>query len=222
MKPCDDYGPNIVGPCHVKEVRRHILYNLGQNIKQCRRRNEETLDELAYALNIEKSTLSKYENGELEIPSSTLPMIAGRYNASLSELFGEELPTKNNLEIELFKDMIKKIMCKIDDITLDKCYYENIFVNYFMRYLATDQLESFDTYYAVSLLLEQIDNLHINGYKEMDFEMKKVKMMNEFLANLIQIRENEYKINYSVFMNDLITVLSDKHKRNWNDYYEFK
>ncbi len=56
----------------------------------------------------------------------------------------------------------------------------------------------------------------------MDFEMKKVKMMNEFLANLIQIRENEYKINYSVFMNDLITVLSDKHKRNWNDYYEFK
>ncbi len=165
MKPCDDYGPNIVGPCHVKEVRRHILYNLGQNIKQCRRRNEETLDELAYALNIEKSTLSKYENGELEIPSSTLPMIAGRYNASLSELFGEELPTKNNLEIELFKDMIKKIMCKIDDITLDKCYYENIFVNYFMRYLATDQLESFDTYYAVSLLLEQIDNLHINGYK---------------------------------------------------------
>lgn len=221
MNSYDDYGPHIVSKSNLAEAKWRILSELGYTIRALRKQNGETLEELANELNITKSTLSKYENGFLEIPSSTLPVIAGRYKVSVSELYNEDLVAQNSYQEEAYKEMIKNITNSLENTIFDHSYYVNIFCNYFNRYLSTTEPESFDIYYIVSLFLEQITNMYINGHKEKDFNMKKVKILDEFLERLDKVRDNNYKLNCSVFMHELSKDLSDNNFRTMKDLYEY-
>lgn len=218
MNSYDDYGPHIVDACIVKQAKWRILFELGYTIRELRKQNGETLEELANALDITKSTLSKYENGLLEIPSSILPIIAGRYKVSVSELYDEDLRAKNSYQVEAYKEMIKNITSNIDNTIFDECYYVNIFCNYFNRYLSTTEPESFDIYYAVCLFLEQITNMYVNGHKEKNFNIKKDKILDEFIERLDKVHDNNYKINSSIFIHELSNDLSDNKFRTMKDF----
>lgn len=218
MKRWREYGADNVGPGHVKEAKKYILEELGLNIRKIRKQNNETLEDLANALNITKSTLSQYENGHIDISAAIITIIAARYKVSISELYGEEITTENFHQIDFFKAMISNSLINENDIFLDEIYYENILSNYFNKYLATDRSDSFDKYFAVSSLLEQIDNLHIYGLNGTDYEIMKNKIIDNFLHKIDKIRVNNYTKRSSVFMNDLITTLSDEKHRNMNDF----
>jgi len=221
MKPSKQYGTDKVDSCHVLEVKRYILDELGLNIRKIRKQNNETQEELASALNITKSTLSQYENGHIDISAAIITIIAARYKVSISEIYGEEVTTENFNQIDFFKAMISNFLINENDIFLDEIYYENILSNYFNRYLATDRSDSFDTYFAVSSLLEQIDNLHIYGLNGTDYDILKSKIIDNFLNKIDKIRVNDYTKSSSVFMNDLITTLSDEKSRNMNDFSRY-
>jgi transcriptional regulator with XRE-family HTH domain len=214
MKFYDVYGKNNINPTCVKEVRNHLKFYLGDQIRRIRKAHHETLDELANELNIDKTTLSKYENATIEMPSTLVPLIAARYNISISELYGEEKFS----QLEDLRMMIRDILNIKGDITLDYNYFENILIKYFYSYFDTDQPRAFDMYYTFSVFLEQVD-LYFDEQNSINFESKKNEILNNFLLQIYRILHNNYKINRSVYnISDLINILSDNKMRTWDDY----
>ena len=59
-----------------------------QRIKDMREDNDLGQKELAKILNVSQSTYSRYETGQLDIPSGTLIALAKLYNVSVDYLLG--------------------------------------------------------------------------------------------------------------------------------------
>ena len=66
----------------------------GEKIRQLRKDNKITQTELGKILNVEKSTISMYENNNTQPPSQTLALIAKYFNVSTDYLLGNETPPK--------------------------------------------------------------------------------------------------------------------------------
>lgn len=87
---------------------------VGEKIKQLRKDNKITQTELGKVLNVEKSTISMYENNNTQPPIQTLSAIAKYFNVSTDYLLGNETPTlteKDEKDIaksmERLKDQLK-------------------------------------------------------------------------------------------------------------------
>lgn len=59
-----------------------------QHIKDLREDNDLTQKQIAELLNISQTTYSRYENGVLDIPSSSLIILARYYKTSVDYLLG--------------------------------------------------------------------------------------------------------------------------------------
>lgn len=64
---------------------------LAQNLKYLRQQNGEQLKELAQLLNISESTMSKYENGFIELDIKKIVVISKHYKISLDDLVLKDL-----------------------------------------------------------------------------------------------------------------------------------
>lgn len=62
-----------------RDVQTTARYARGQNLKQ---------RELAEMLNVSQTTYSRYESGELDIPSAALIKLADFYNVSVDYILG--------------------------------------------------------------------------------------------------------------------------------------
>ncbi len=68
-----------------------LLKEIGDNIKLYRKAKGYTLDELAKIINKSKSTLSKYENGQISIDIATLVTICSTLELPLSRLMQQKI-----------------------------------------------------------------------------------------------------------------------------------
>ncbi len=66
-----------------------------KNIKNLRENKDLTQKEVAEILNVSQTTYSRYENGKLNIPSTTLIRLSKFYNISVDYLLGIEKDNKS-------------------------------------------------------------------------------------------------------------------------------
>ena len=83
---------------------------VGEKIKQLRKDNKITQTELGKILNVEKSTISMYENNNTQPPIQTLSTIAKYFNVTTDYLLGNETKNKeHNLPDKDEKDIAKSM-----------------------------------------------------------------------------------------------------------------
>lgn len=82
----------------LEDCRADNLKRIGSVIRTKRKRAGISEKELAKELNVTKSTISRYENGEMEIPASVLPLICEICSFSMHDYAkafdGEETQTE--------------------------------------------------------------------------------------------------------------------------------
>lgn len=69
-----------------KNLRSRISRTLGKSIRERRDRVKKTQVELAKDLNVSRSTISMWENGSVDVPSSYLPGLFAHLNISPTAL----------------------------------------------------------------------------------------------------------------------------------------
>lgn len=70
-------------------------------IKELRELNKETQEELGKLLNVSKATISKYENGSVDVSNDTLIKLANHFNVTTDYLLGRiDKPNEKNIEDE--------------------------------------------------------------------------------------------------------------------------
>lgn len=93
----------------------------GEKIRQLRKDNKITQAELGKILNVEKSTISMYENNNTQPPSQTLALIAKYFNVSTDYLLGNETPAKFKPQLtdKDKKDIAKQVEDMLDGLDAD-------------------------------------------------------------------------------------------------------
>jgi len=65
-----------------------VVMEMYQRIRDLREDNDLSQKEVAGRLNVSQSTYSRYENGQLDIPSGILIALSKMYNVSVDYLLG--------------------------------------------------------------------------------------------------------------------------------------
>ncbi len=73
------------------DVMSHKKLNIGENIKKYRQSLSITQQKLAKTMNLERSTISKYETNQNIPDINTLVELADIFDCSLDELVGRDL-----------------------------------------------------------------------------------------------------------------------------------
>ena len=73
-----------------KEIQKDFLLSLGGVIKKKREKKNITQHELSDFLEVSKSTVSRYESGQTDMPVSTLPLISYYCGFALNDYFYDE------------------------------------------------------------------------------------------------------------------------------------
>lgn len=86
------------------------METIGERIKKRRKEIDMSADKLAEILNISRSTVFRYENGEIEkVPASVLMDIASALNTTSHYLMGWEEESDKNVTLFKNKDMVSGI-----------------------------------------------------------------------------------------------------------------
>ena len=115
----------------------NINIEIGKKIKNIRKSKNMTIQELANSINKSKSTVSKYENGDISIDIQTLYEISNALNVHVEQL----LYIRSNIDnihnnnivnalkmlfskkpLEENTDLVKKLKISKEDIKLMKLY----------------------------------------------------------------------------------------------------
>ena len=96
-------------------------------IKNLRETSNETQEELGKILNVSKATISKYENGTVEMSNDTLIKLANHFNVSTDYLLGRtNIPDMLNEPIQIAASM--KNGLDISDMDEDEKKFINDFI----------------------------------------------------------------------------------------------
>ncbi len=110
-------------------MSRKILQHVGSQIKMFRKIKKLTIDELAKMINKSKSTVSKYESGEIAIDIVTLSDISKALNIHLINLVDYEESEKTDAEqshlwnadnLYMYHQSGKKIYCSYIKLRVDE------------------------------------------------------------------------------------------------------
>lgn len=89
---------------------------LAQNIKYLREKSGEKQSDLAQALNVSESTMSKYENACIEPDLAKIILISQRYGVTLDGLILKDLRPPAPRYAENIKFLRKKYECSREDL----------------------------------------------------------------------------------------------------------
>lgn len=154
---------------------------LKENIKKLRLDSNFTLEELAQKIGIGKSTLHKYESGEIyNIPHDKIELLAKALNTTPSNLMGW--------------DELKHIISNLDEHEIDDCIealiqnldYELKFVSYVVPPKGSSdyqyfQLKHKDDYYKISINEYEELKRNINSY--IKFKIQELLEYSKKLSN---------------------------------------
>lgn len=74
----------------IQEIRTKFRQEIGGRMRIMRKKAGLSEEEVGMCINVGKSTISRYEKGQLSIPAETLPVIAARCNQSPNRFFQSE------------------------------------------------------------------------------------------------------------------------------------
>ncbi|MBQ9975144.1 MAG: helix-turn-helix transcriptional regulator [Clostridia bacterium] len=94
---------------------------LGEKIKELRKRDSRTQDELAYALGITPQAISRWENDGSYPDMEIIPAIANYFNISIDELFGYENNRERKIEAIIRKVKEYDIGHRDDGSWVEEC-----------------------------------------------------------------------------------------------------
>lgn len=163
-----------------EQERKNTLKKIGNVINAMRERAGISQEELAKYLNVNQSTVNRYEKGTREIPTSTLPLISGNCNFHPMLYFVDFQNPENSPDAKtIFNDVIS-----------DYFGYSNPQIrNYVNEHLTLcvpdydriiDSLEECSDFYVTSFLSsayvmrESLKELNRSTYKENDFQICRV------------------------------------------------
>lgn len=89
-------------------------------LKELRELNNETQDELGKILNLTKSTISKYEKGDLDISNETLLKIAQHFNVTTDYLLGRTDNPNEKKYKHLDNTLIGRVSSKMEKMSDDE------------------------------------------------------------------------------------------------------
>lgn len=96
------------------------MSGIGERLKTLRKEKDMTLDELGAALNLPKSSLSRYENEESDPSIETVKRIASYFNVSIDWIAGLT-DTRRNQDYLINAEYYNTIMeCKQNNISADR------------------------------------------------------------------------------------------------------
>lgn len=150
---------------------------LGLNIRALRNTYGETQEELGAAINLEKNTVSSYENGKREPSREILSDIAKHYMFSVEELTSSDLTGIGKLNID------KNAFWRNIDIVFPLIKSDAAMKNEHFHKAYISHMELFDELHNVSL--EKMDNVDVcyDEYLEAyDEEGAKVEAAGNFLG----------------------------------------
>lgn len=85
----------------IQEIRTKFRQEIGERMRMMRKKAGLSEEEVGKCLNVGKSTISRYEKGQLSIPAETLPVIAARCNQSPNRFFESEESIMEDCQILL-------------------------------------------------------------------------------------------------------------------------
>lgn len=94
------------------------MHGIGVRLKQLRKENNMTLDELGVKLNMPKSSLSRYENEESDPSIETVKKIAQFYGVTIDWLAGISEEREPSYLDEQFINLMEE--CKKNNLSADK------------------------------------------------------------------------------------------------------
>lgn len=100
------------------------------NLKELRKQNQKTQDDLARALNVSHGTYNNYEQGKYEPNIDTIIKLANYYDVSIDYLVGRDYKNEIGYINETQKNSIKTLI-KLNEINLMKA------TSYMLGLLAT-------------------------------------------------------------------------------------
>ena len=69
--------------------------NLGNNLKEIRKKNNLSQEDMANILNVTQACIAKYENGNIEISTSNLYKVSKKFKISIDKLCKDKISVKN-------------------------------------------------------------------------------------------------------------------------------
>lgn len=110
----NDTVPNeaVTSPTHIEFSR---------NLKELRKQKSVTQQQLADILCVDKTSISKWENGSNYPNQNIQVMIADYFGVSVDYLLGRDTPTTKSIDDKIFDDFIKSLgISKADLVRLTK------------------------------------------------------------------------------------------------------
>lgn len=158
--------------------------NIGKNLKKCRKEKGLTQKQLAELIGVVASTVTKYENNQLEPNINTLMKISEALDVSMAELIGKEK--------ESFTNFLSMLLSDVKD-ALEETHENEVKYRDFLRDY-NDLLEKFNcgittSYGLLGFILSYIGN------KDKDKNREFPRISDEPGANTITLKEAEDIIN---------------------------
>lgn len=172
---------------------------IGEKIKEIRKKNKLTQSELAKKIDKTLSSIQKYEKGDIDISFNVLNKIAQVLNTDLSYLLGFNI--NDNYKIEMTKEFESKFNNIYDEIVKNK-----------------DEKPS---YIEKNLLASKIDELLEHNLKEYIFQHEKLYKLEytpieiELLIN--KMLRNIKEIMYDFYILKVQEYLESRKKNNAKD-----
>ena len=67
--------------------RKKITEQIGSNIKRLRKEHKKTQEQVSESIGISRTVYTRYENGEIEIPSPMIVGICAALNVTVSDIY---------------------------------------------------------------------------------------------------------------------------------------
>ena len=93
-----------------------------KNLKFIRQQNSISQQELADKLNLDRSTISRWENNEMDATVENAIQVANVLNVSIADLLGKDLTINNNItfnQTQILFDKTKDILSDDDRATIE-------------------------------------------------------------------------------------------------------
>ncbi len=172
-------------------------------LKPLRKKHNLTQKEVAKALNIDHSTLSKYENNQREVPKNLLAKLSELYEVDVTTLLSKAIQNSNDLYTYYRKAQVFKVPLNKLKIGLLFLMFSMLYLFFFINHLSLMVVSIFSalilliysTFYYKTVFKQQMHYKKVLKGKTLEYQLK---------DRTIHIP----KLNFELKVNTVLSLLS--------------